>query len=286
MNLGNTVLTKLKETGTSWTFNRSMLCGSSEEGTVWSVSQTCWLLLYCCCVSKSCPFLWPHEYSPSGSSVLHYLLEFAQIHGHHIGDTTWPSHPLPSPSLFALKSSPASGSFSSESALGIRWWKYWSFSISPFNEYSGFISIRIDWFELLAVQETLKSLLQHHVSTASILRHSAFMVQISHPYMTTGKTIALTIGTFVGKVMSLLFNVLSRFVIAFLPESKHVLISWVQSLSAVILEFKKIKSVTVSIVSIYLPWSDGTGCHDVSFLNVELQASFITLLFHPHQETL
>ena len=121
--------------------------------------------------------------------------------------------------------------FSSESALRIRWPKYWSFSlsISPSNEYSGLVSFRIDYFDLLAVQRTLRSLLQHHSSKASILRRSAFfMVQLSHPYMTTGKTIALTRWTSVGKVMSLFFNMLSRFVIAFLPRSKHLLISWLQ----------------------------------------------------------
>ena len=126
----------------------------------------------------------------------------------------------------------------------IRWSKYWSFSfcISPSNEYSGLISLMIDWLDLLAVQGTLKSLLQHHSSKASFLWHSAFfMVQLSHPYMTTGKIIALTRGTFVGKVMYLLFNMLSRLVIAFLPRSKHLLISWLQSWSAVILESKKIK---------------------------------------------
>ena len=142
--------------------------------------------------------------------------------------------------------------FFNESVLCIRWPKYWSFtfSISPSNEYSGLISFRVDWFDLLAVQGTLKSLLQHHSSKASILRCSAFfMVKLSHPYMTTGKAIALTRQTFVGKVMSLLFNMLSMFVIAFLPRSKCLLISGLQSPSAVILESKKIKYVTVSIVS-------------------------------------
>ena len=126
-----------------------------------------------------------------------------------------------------------------ESVLYIRWPKYWSFSfsISPSNEYSGLISFRMDWLDLLAVQGTLKSLLQQHSSKASILRHSAFfLVQLSHPYMTTGKTIVLTRQIFVGKVMSLLFNMLSRLVITFLPRSKHLLISWLQSPSAVILE--------------------------------------------------
>ena len=149
--------------------------------------------------------------------------------------------------------------FSNESVLHIRWTKYWSFSfnISPSDEYSGLISFRIDWLNLLAVQGTLKSLLQHHSSKASIFRHSTFfIVQLSHPYMTTGKTIALTRWTFVGKEMSLLFNMLSRLVITFLPESKHLLISWLQSPSAVILEPPKIKSVTVSIVS-------PSVCHEV-----------------------
>ena len=134
--------------------------------------------------------------------------------------------------------------FSNESALHIRWPKYlsFSFSISPSNEYSGLIFFRMDWLDLLAVQGTLKSLLQHHSSKASILQHSTFfIVQLSHPYMTTGKTIALTRQIFVGKVMSLVFNMLNRFVIAFLPRSKHLLISWLQSPSAVILEPKKIK---------------------------------------------
>ena len=141
----------------------------------------------------------------------------------------------------------------------MRWPKYWSFSfsISPSCEYSGLISLRIDWFDLLAVQGTLKSLLQYHRSKASIPQCSAFfMVQPSHPYRTTGKTIALTIRTFVGKVTSLLFNMLSRLVIAFLPRSKHLLISWLQSPSAVILKPKKKKSVTVSIVSPSI-------CHEV-----------------------
>ena len=139
--------------------------------------------------------------------------------------------------------------FSNESVLHMRWPEYYSFSfsISPSNEYSGLISFRMDGLYLLAVQGTLKSLLQHHSSKASLLRHSAFfIVQFSHPYMTTEKTIALTRWTYVGKVMSLLFNMLSRLVIAFLAKSKHLLISWLQSPFAVILEPKKIKSATVS----------------------------------------
>ena len=141
---------------------------------------------------------------------------------------------------------------SKESVLRIRWPKYWSFSftISPSNEYSGLTSFRIDWMDLLAVQGTLKSLLQHHNSKAPILQCSAFfMAQLSHPYMTTGKSTALTRRTFVGKIMSLLFKMLPRLVIAFLPRSKCLLISWLQSPSAVILEPRKIKSVTVSTVS-------------------------------------
>ena len=152
--------------------------------------------------------------------------------------------PLLLPSIF-----PSIRVFSNESVLLIRRPKDWSFSfsISPSNEYSGLISFRIDWFDLLAVQGTLKSLFQYNGSKASILRHSAFfIVQLSHPFMTTGKTIALTRCTFVGKVMSLLFNMLSQLVITFLPRSKHLLISWLQSPSAVILEPKKIKSATVS----------------------------------------
>ena len=146
-------------------------------------------------------------------------------------------HPLLPPSIFF-----SIRVFSKESVLCIRLAKYWSFSfsVSPSNEYSGLVSFRMDWLDLFAVQGTLKSLLQHHSSKASILQHSAFFtVQLSHPYMTTGKTIALTRRTFVGKVMSLLFNMLSRLVIAFLPMSKHLLISWLQSPYSVIFEPKK-----------------------------------------------
>ena len=152
------------------------------------------------------------------------------------------------PSIF-----PSIRVFSNESVLHIRWPKDWSFSIHPSTEYSGLISFRIAWLDLLVVQGTLKSLLQHHSSKASILWCSAFfMVQLSRPYMITGKTIALTRWTFVGKVISLLFNMLSRLVITFLPRSKRLLISWLQSLSAVILEPRKIKSVTASVFSPHL----------------------------------
>ena len=156
--------------------------------------------------------------------------------------------------------------FSNESTLHMRWPKHWSFSfsINRSNEHPGLISFRMDWLDLLAVQGTLKSLLQHHSSKASIFRHSAFFtVQLSHPYMTTGKTIVLTWRTFVGKVVSLLFNMLSRLVITFLPRSKRLIISWLQSPPAVILEPK-------IYFPIYLPWSDGPRCHDLSFLNVKL----------------
>ena len=154
--------------------------------------------------------------------------------------------------LFRSSILPSIRVFSTESVLFIKWPKYqsFSFSISPSKEHPGPISFRMDWLDLLAVQGTLKSLLQHHSSKASILRRSAFFtVQFSHPYMTTGKTITLTRRTFVGKVMSLLLNMLSRLVITFFPRSKRLLISWLQSPSAVILEPPKIKSDTVSTVS-------------------------------------
>ena len=155
------------------------------------------------------------------------------------------------PSIF-----PSIRVFFYESALRIRWPKYWSFSfnISPSNEHSELIAFRMDWLDLLAVQGTLKSLLQHHSSKASILQRSAFfMVQVLHPYMTTGKTIALTRWIFIGKAKSLLFNMLSRLVIAFLPRSKCLLISWLLSLSTVILEPKKIKCHCFHCFPIYFP---------------------------------
>ena len=191
-------------------------------------------------------------------------------------------HPTISSSVFPfsshLQSFPGSA-FSNESASHIRWPKYWSFSfnISPSNEYSGLISFRMDWFDLLAVQGTLRSLLHHHSSKASILRCSAFfMVQLSHLYMTTGKTIALTRWTLVGKVMSLLFNMLSRLIkmlIAFVPRSRHLLISWLLPPSAVILEPQKIKSPTVSIVFPSI-------CHEVPPVNSYNKKKRLT---HPFQ---
>ena len=172
------------------------------------------------------------------------------------------------PSIF-----PSIRIFSSELALHIRWPKYCSFSfnISLSNEYSGLISFRMNWLDLLAVQGTLKSLLQHHSSKVSIPWSLAFfMVQLSHPYMTTGKTIALTIRTFVGKEMSLLFNTLSRFIIVFLPRSKSLLISWLQLTICSDFGTQENKAChCFHCFSIYLPWSDRTGCHDLSFLNVE-----------------
>uniref|UniRef100_A0AC11E1L6 Uncharacterized protein n=7 Tax=Ovis aries TaxID=9940 RepID=A0AC11E1L6_SHEEP len=179
---------------------------------------------------------------------VHQLPEFTQTHVHRVSDAIQTSHPLSSPSLLP-PIPPSIRVFSSESTLRMRWPKYWSFSfsISPYKEIPGLVSFRMHWLDLLAVQGTLKSLLQHHSSKASILQRSAFFtVQLSHPYMTTGKTIALTRRTFVGKVMSLLLNMLSMLGITFLPRSKHLFVSWLQSPSAVILEPPKIKSDTVS----------------------------------------
>ena len=178
--------------------------------------------------------------STPGLPVHHQLPEFAQTHVHWVSDASQPSHPLLSPLLHSIFL--IIRVFFNESAPCLRWPKYWSFSISPSNAYWGLISFRIDWFDLLAVRGTLKSLLQHHSSKASILGHFAFvMVQHSHLYVTSGKTIALTIWTFGSKVMSLLFNTLTRFVTAFLPRSKCLLISWQQSPPAVILEPPKNK---------------------------------------------
>ena len=212
-----------------------------------------YLSWYCCClVVQSCLSLCdPMDYTVHWASlsftISQSLLKLVSI------DSVMPSnhlilcHPL----LLLPSAFPNIRSFLM-SALCIRWPKYWSlsFSISPSSEYLGLISFKIDSFDLLAIQGTLQHLLQHHSSKASILWHSAFfMVQLSHPYMTTGKTIALTRQTFVGKVMSLLFNMLSRLVVVFLPRSKRLLISWMQSPSAVIWEPPKIQSLTVSTVS-------------------------------------
>ena len=178
--------------------------------------------------TQSCPTLCnPMDCSTPGLPVHHQLSEFTQTHVHWVSDAIQPSHPLSSPSPPTFNLSQHQGIFKC-SALCIRWPKCWnlSFSISPSNEYSGLTSFRMDWLDLLAVQGTLKSLLQHHTSKASILWRSAFfIVQLSHPYMTTGKIIALTRQNFVGKIMFLLFHMLSRLVITFLPRSKRFLIS-------------------------------------------------------------
>ena len=195
----------------------------------------------------------------TGSSAPHYLPEFAQIHAHWVGDAKHliSKHFILCCLLLLLSSIfPSIRVFSNELSLHIRRPKYWSFSFrnSHSNEYSGLVSLRVDWFDLPAVQATLKSLLQHHNSKASVLQHSAFFMV--HPCMTTGKTIALIIRIFVDKVIALLFHMLSRFVIAFLPKSKRLLISWLQSLSIVFLEPKKMNSVTVSTFSPSI-------CHEV-----------------------
>ena len=195
--------------------------------------------------------LWPHGLQDARPPCPSPTPGVIQTHVHWVSDAIQPSHPLLSPFPPAFNLSQHQGLFQYESVLHIRWPKYWGFSISisPSSEYSGLISFRMDWLDLLAVQGTLKSLLQHHSSKASILWCSGFfIVQFSHPYMTTGKTIALTRRTFVGKVMSLLLNMLSRLVITFLPRSKHLLISWLQSPSAVIWEPPKIKSFTIYTV--------------------------------------
>ena len=170
----------------------------------------------------------PVDCSMPGLPVHHQLPQFTQTHVHWVGDAIQPSHPLSSPSSPAFNLSQQQGLFqwTSSSHQVAKHWSF-SFSINPSNEYSGMIFFRIDWLDFLAVQGTLKSLLQHHSSKASILQRSTFfIVQLPHPYMTTGKTIALTRSTFVGKVMSLLFNILCRLVITFLPKSKSLLISW------------------------------------------------------------
>ena len=233
-------------------------------------------------VAQSYPTLCnPMNRSTPGLPVHHQLPKFTATHVHQVSHLIL-CHPLLLlPSIF-----PSIRVFSNESVLPIRRPKYrsFSFSISLPHEYLGLISFRIDWFELV-VQGTLKSLLQHHSSKASVLRCSAFfMVQLSHPYMTTGKTIALTRRTFVDKVMSLLFNMLSRLVITFLPKSKRLLISRLQSPSAVILEPPKIKSATVS----------PSICHEVMgpdamilvFWMLSLKQTSLTLLFHIHPEAL
>ena len=209
--------------------------------------------------------------SMPGPCVPHHLTRFIQVHVHCIGDAIQSSHP---DTLFSCPQSfPSSGTFpmsrlfaSDDQNTGF------SFSISPSNEYSELISLKIDWFDLLAVQGTLRSLLQHHSSKAWILRSSDFfMVQLSQLYVTTRKTIALTIWIFVSRIMSLLFNILSRFVIAFLPRSKCPLISWLQSSSVVILERKFPRRGNCHYFHLFpfcLPCSNGARCHYLSFFNI------------------
>ena len=253
----------------------------------------CWFLLYndvrqlwVSEVAQSCPTLCdPMNCSTPGLPVHHQLLEFTQTHVHWVGDAIQPSYPLLSPSLPALNLSQPQGLFkwvSSSHQVA----KVLEFQLQhqfPSNEHPGLISFRMDWLVLLAVQGTLKSFLQYRSSKASILRRSAFfIVQLSHPYMTTGKTIALTRRTFVTKVMPLLFNMLSSLVITFLPRSKHLLISLklMQSPRAVILEPRKIKSVTVSTVSPSIS-------HDVMEPDamISLLFNFAFSLLHTHTHT-
>ena len=216
------------------------------------------LAVVCCLVAKSCPTLCdPMKCSTPGFSILHRILMFAQIHVHWVSDAIQLSHPVSSPFPPAFNLShhdfPASGQSIGASA---------SASVLP-NEYSGLISFKTNWFDLFAVQGTLKNLLQHHSSKVSILWHS-------HPYMTTGRTIALTIQNFVSKVMALLFNMLSSLVIAFLPRTKHL---WFHGCNAIRSDFGAQENKVCHCIHcfpIYFPWSDGTGCHDLRFLNVEL----------------
>ena len=215
-----------------------------------SITQSC--LTLCDPMNRSMPGLPIHHQLPESTQTMSIV-------------SVMPSNYLTlcRPLLLLPSIFPSIRVFFNESALRIRWPKYWSFSfnISPSSEHPGLISFRMDWLDLLVVQGTLKSLLQHHSSKASILQHSAFfIVQLSHPYMTTGETIVLPRWTFVGKVMSLLFNMLSRLVITFLPRSERLLISWLQSPSAVILEPPKIKCDTVSTVSPSI-------CHEVMGLD-------------------
>ena len=220
----------------------------------------------------------PMDCSTPGVPVHHQLPELLQF---MFIESEMPSNHLLlcRPLLFLTLTFPSIRNFSNESVLCMRWPKYWSFifSISPSNGYLGLISFRMDWLDLLAVQGTLKSLLQHHSSKASILQLSAFfIVRLSHPYMTNVKTTALTRWTSVGKVMSLLFNMLSRSIITFLPRSKRLLISWLQSPSAVTLEPKKIKSLIVSIVSPSI-------CHEVMGLDemiLVFECWVLSQLFH------
>ena len=237
-------------------------------------------------VAQSCLTLCdPMDCSTPGLPVHHQLSKFTQTHIHQVGDAIQPSCPLSSPS----------STFNFSQHRGLFQWVGSSYQVAKilelqfqhpsFHECSGWINFRIHWFDALAVQGTLKSLLQHDSSKASVLWHSAFfIVQFLHLHMATGKTIALTTWTFVGKVMSLVFNTLSRFVIAFLPRSNRLLISWLQSPFTVILEPKKRKSVTASTFSLYLPWSNRGKCHDLSFLIFSFKLALSLSHFTLHQE--
>ena len=230
---------------------------------------------FCCCcsVAKLCLTLCdPMDYSMTDFPVLHYLPEFAQTHTHWVGDAIQPSHPQSHPFSSCPQSFPASWTFPVI-------WLLASYGQSTGASASASVLLMniqdwspLGWTDWISLQSKgLSRVLQHHSSKASILWRSAFfIVQLSQPNMTNGKTIALTRWTYFGKIMFLLFNMLSRLVIGFLPRSKHLLISCLQSPSAVILGHKKRKSVTISIVSpIYLPWNNRTKCHDISFFNVE-----------------
>ena len=256
-----------------------------------------YLLVQFSSVTHSCPTLCdPMDCKMSGFPIHHQLLELAQTHLHWIGDVIQPSRPLlsPSPPLFSLSQHQGLFQWVNSSHQVAKVLEF-QLQISPSNEYLGLISFRMDWLDLLAVQGTLKSFLQQLSSKASILQCSAyFMVQLLYPYMTTGKNTALTRWTFVSKVMSLLFNILSSLVITFLPRSKCLLISWLQSPSEVILEPKKIKSLTVSIVSSsicmkwwdQMPWSSFFECWILSQvfhspLSVSSRCSLVLLRFLP-----
>ena len=250
---------------------RHPLPSVEQSPPTWSTQRIC----FCCSVTKSRPTLC------NPMKLQHTRLPCPLLSPGVCSD----SRPLnqwcylaisssATPFSFVFSLSQHQGLFSNESALHFTWPQCWSFSISPSNEYSGLIPFRIDWFDLLAVQGALKSLLQHHSLKASILRHSTFFrVQLAHLYTTTGKTIFLTIQTFVGKVMSLLFNMLSRFVIALLPRSKHLFTSWLQSLSTVIWELKKIKSVTASTFPPFI-------CHEVMGLSLHSFTELCKPLHH------
>ena len=223
------------------------MCNEKEEVGKWINSTS----VQFSSVAQSCPTLGdPMNHSTPGLPVHHQLLEFTQIHVHRVDDGLY------CPLLLLSPIPPSIRVFSNESTLRMRWPKYWSFSFSTSlsNEHPGLVSFRMDWLDLPGVHGTVKSLLQHHSSKVSILWCLAFFtVQLSHPYMTTGKTIALTRWTFVGKVMSLLFNILSMLVITFLLRSKCLLISWLQSQSAVILEPPKIVCHCFHCFPIYFP---------------------------------